>query len=542
MLAIAAALAPAAAPAAVPGCAPQLPVVAHHAGGALASAPLPTACVTETGMATSESTIGVTRRGTVVYSPAISENSLARSLDGGATWSAAYPPDEQYTALWNTDDPYLTVDRRTGRIFWSHATGPSRTAPILVSNSPLPSGLPTAIAAAAGFQVYSSADEGASWHTADYQSAPTGDWEKVFTGPPAPGAAQPQGYPDVVYLCGNSPTEAAGPGRLCYRSLDGGESFEPAGYVFPSAQTPDSCQALAANNGAVGPDGTVYQPVMCRSAAYVAVSRDEGASYTWQRVQGAPGMAGVAGVDADLGGLQVAVDDGGTVYALWQTESAIYLTRSRDGAQHFTAPLSVAAPGLRRVALPALAAGEPGEVGVAYYGAPDEHATHLTAYLTQSADATASDPILVSAALNDPAQPVFQPSGVSGSLTPRADYVGAAYDAAGTLWGGLVKQLAAPDPDGHVGTTGLVGRLVVPPRAPGCATRRLVVFHLPRGSRAVRVFVRGRRARLLRGARNTVAVDLRANGRRAIRVRLTARSRGGRPIRRLRVVQPCRHS
>jgi hypothetical protein len=188
----------AAAPAGAPGCAPELPVVAHHAGGALVPGSLPTACVTETGMATSESTIGVTRRGTVVYSPAISENSVARSLDGGETWSATYPPDEQYTALWNTDDPYLTVDRRTGRIFWSHATGPTRTAPILVSDSPLPSGIPTAIAAAAGFQVYWSADEGVSWHTADNQTAPTGDWEKVFAGPPARSAPQPQGYPNVV--------------------------------------------------------------------------------------------------------------------------------------------------------------------------------------------------------------------------------------------------------------------------------------------------------------------------------------------------------
>jgi hypothetical protein len=75
----------AAAPAGAPGCAPELPVVAHHAGGALVPASLPTACVTETGMATSESTIGVTQHGTVVYSPAISEKSVARSLDGGET-------------------------------------------------------------------------------------------------------------------------------------------------------------------------------------------------------------------------------------------------------------------------------------------------------------------------------------------------------------------------------------------------------------------------------------------------------------------------
>jgi hypothetical protein len=367
----------------------------------------------------------------------------------------------------------------------------------------------------------------------------------VFTGPPARGAPQPQGYPDVVYLCANSPTEAAGPGRLCYRSLDGGGSFTPAGYVFPSPQgPPDSCQALEANNGAVGPDGTVYQPVTCRAGAYVAVSSDEGASYAWRRVEGAPGAQGIAGLDAGVGGLQVAVDDGGTVYALWQTAGALQLTRSTDGARHFTAPLSVAAPGLRRVALPALGAGAPGEVGVAYYGATDEHAKRLSAYLTHSAQGAAPDPVFVSAALNDPARPLFQPSGIDGGLTPRADYVGAAYDAGGTLWGGLVKHLGAPDAQGNVATTGLVARLAepAPARASACASRRQVVFHLPAGSRAARARVQGRPARLARGARRTVAVDLRGTARRAVRVRLTARSRSGRSIRRDSVLHLCRSS
>jgi hypothetical protein len=316
--------------------------------------------------------------------------------------------------------------------------------------------------------------------------------------------------------------------------------------VFPSPQAPlDSCQALEANNGAVGPDGTVYQPVTCRAGAYLAVSRDEGATYAWRRVAGAPGAPGIAGVDADVGGLQVAVDDGGTVYALWQTEGALHLTRSTDGAQHFTAPLSVAAPGLRRVALPALAAGAAGEVGVAYYGASDQHATRLTAYLTQSAQGRAANPVLVSAALNDPARPVFQPTGVNGGLTPRADYVGAAYDAGGTLWGGLVKQLGAPDAQGTVATTGLVARMrePAPPasvRSSACASRRQVVFHLPAGSRGARAWVQGRPARVVRGSRHTVAVDLRGTTRREIRVRLTARSRSGATIRRVSVLHVCR--
>jgi hypothetical protein len=157
----------------------------------------------------------------------------------------------------------------------------------------------------------------------------------------------------------------------------------------------------------------------------------------------------------------------------------------------------------------------------------------LTAYLTQSAQGAAANPVLVSAALNDPARPVFHPSGVNGGLTPRADYVGAAYDAGGTLWGGLVKQLGAPDAQGTVATTGLVARMREPaPPAPAasvrssaCASRRQVVFHLPAGSRGARAWVQGRPARVVRGARHTVAVDLRGTTRREIRVGAIAQRR-----------------
>ncbi|MCW3049449.1 MAG: exo-alpha-sialidase [Solirubrobacterales bacterium] len=190
---------------------------------------------------------------------------------------------------------------------------------------------------------------------------------------------------------------------------------------------------------------------------------------------------------------------------------------------------------------------------MAYYGASDQHATRLTAYLTQSAQGAAANPVLVSAALNDPARPVFHPSGVNGGLTPRADYVGAAYDAGGTLWGGLVKQLGTPDAQGTVATTGLVARMGEPappapaPPAPAasvrssaCASRRQVVFHLPAGSRGARAWVQGRPARVVRGARHTVAVDLRGTTRREIRVRLAARSRSGATIRRVSVLHLCR--
>src|SRR5438445_290726 len=80
-------LAPASA-ATVAGGRGALPVGAHGAGGGLArlrrGARRPVACVSEAGFAASESTIALTSRGTLVYSPAQTENSMARSTDGGA--------------------------------------------------------------------------------------------------------------------------------------------------------------------------------------------------------------------------------------------------------------------------------------------------------------------------------------------------------------------------------------------------------------------------------------------------------------------------
>ena len=196
----------------------------------------PVACASETGYATSESTIAVTSSGALIYSPAESENSMARSLNGGASWSLTYPAEEQPTSFWNTVDPDVVADRRTGRVFWSHATGPVRNEGELPAGSRLLSRR-----GATASRSTARAMTARTFTTADYQTAPTGDWEKVFVGPPPPAAAappQPVGYPDVVYLCANSPAGGAGPGRLCYKSLDGGVTFSIAGYTSPTREQP----------------------------------------------------------------------------------------------------------------------------------------------------------------------------------------------------------------------------------------------------------------------------------------------------------------
>jgi hypothetical protein len=451
-------LSPATARAATPhpaGCHPHWRVVAHRAGEipVTVRGALPIPCASETGYATSETTIATTPNGALLFSPANTENSIVRSFDGGATWSLAYPPQMQYTSLWNTVDPYLIADRRTGRVFWVRATGELRTTPGVSDESPAGWQAPTAAAYAHGFQVYSTTDEGHTWTTADYQNEFTGDWEKLFVGPPPAGAARPSGYPDVVYMCANAPFEVSGPGRACYRSLDGGRTFAIAGYVLPTTVSPtDVCPALAGGaGGGVGNDGSFYQPQSCQNGSWVAVSHDEAATWTWFKITGAPGSSGLSS------SLQLAVDYADNLYALWVTGNRLELAISRDSGRTWSAPLSVAAPGLREVELPALAAGPAGHVGIAYYGSTDSTAKALTAYITETSNVLARQPLFLSAALNQPAYPIFEDYGFSDA--PRADFVGATYDTAGKLWAGVVKQLGPPGAGSTVPTTGYVGTL-----------------------------------------------------------------------------------
>lgn len=451
-LALAAGPGPAGA-ATAPGCHADWPVVAHRAGGIGIALPdgaaAPRACAVQTGYATSESTIAPTLHGTLVYSPAQTENSMARSSDKGAHWHLTSPADAQPTSFWNTVDPFVITDRRTGRVFWAHATGPVR------NEDDLPDNAGFWLAAAYGFEVYSSADQGRTWHTSDNETAPTGDWEQVFTGPPPPGGAQPTGYPDVVYLCANAPFEVSGPGRACYRSLDGGATFQLVGYASPTAANPqDVCPPLQFRNGVVDSHGTIYIATTCQQAAYVLYSKDEGASWTWIK------MAGVAGDFLQNQELQVAVDDADNLYALWPKNGLIYMQLSRDGAKTWSNPMMVAAPGVQGIVRPALAAGASGNVAVTYYGSATAGATKLSAYITQTKDALDAQPLFYSGAINDTAQPIYTDGGLNGP-SPRTDFIGGAYNMAGTgFWAGAVAQTGPPDADNVWPTTGYVGRLV----------------------------------------------------------------------------------
>jgi hypothetical protein len=251
-----------------------------------------------------------------------------------------------------------------------------------------------------------------------------------------------------------------GPGRACYKSLDGGRTFAATGYEFPSASAPAGCPALAANTGVVGSDGTVYIPQSCSGGTYLAVSHDEGTSYGWRPVTGAPPASSLGAV------VQLAIDRAGTLYVLWTASDTLQLVDSRDGGRTWSHPLTISPPGLHAVTLSALAAGPRGEVGVVYYARGSSSGQKLSAYISQTGNVLAPRPLIYTGAVNDPARPIFENYGDADS--PRADFVGATYDAKGNFWGGVVKQLGPPNASNVIPTSGYLGHLAFgPPSARG---------------------------------------------------------------------------
>jgi hypothetical protein len=159
--------------------------------------------------------------------------------------------------------------------------------------------------------------------------------------------------------------------------------------------------------------------------------------------------------------VQLASDAAGNLFVLWLSSGSLELASSRNGGRSWSPPLVVSPPGLHNILLPSLAAARRGAVGVVFYASSSPSAKQLSGYISQTGDALARSPLFYGAAVNDPAHPIFDNYGDSDS--PRADFIGAAYDAGGRLWGGLVEQLGPPDSSNRIPTTGYVAHLA--PRA-----------------------------------------------------------------------------
>jgi hypothetical protein len=239
-------------------------------------------------------------------------------------------------------DPQLLVDRRTGRVFSVDFLSDGQAACSTMSWSD---------------------NEGDSWTTSPLACGGF-DGESIGTGPPV--SSPTVGYPDIVYYCtGTTPTSAPPTTTPeCSKSLDGGATFAPTGLSpFPAFSPMQDTFAPWGGDPLVGPDGTLYVPKRFNGEPWIAISHNEG--LTWTDVQIANNGSGG---EANRG----AVDSAGNVYYAWvdSAHHEPYLAYSRDRGQTWSKPIALAPPGVTEAALPRPAADprRPGRVVVAWLG------------------------------------------------------------------------------------------------------------------------------------------------------------------------------
>jgi hypothetical protein len=153
--------------------------------------------------------------------------------------------------------------------------------------------------------------------------------------------------------------------------------------------------------------GTIYLPRGWCGEPYLAISKDEGDTWTRIKVADKPLPYDPAnGAWANDSG--AAVDAQGNLYYTWVADDYHpYLTISRDRGKTWTKPVDILPPGVIRTQNPSIDVGSPGKIAIAFLGsqqqasAPGAQVT-WSGYITESADALAANPTFYAAPVDDP--------------------------------------------------------------------------------------------------------------------------------------------
>jgi hypothetical protein len=404
---------------------------AHRAGGKAAGphGKAPVVRESHIGHGAGEPTLGLTRNGTVyitassgcVTSCAGSEESLETvapggravlaSKDKGKTWQDVGPglPQQGISPHVISMDPYLYIDNLPDgdRIF----------------------DIDLDIACS---QLSYSDDGGASWTTNPLACGePVNDHQTLFTGKPV--TSPTLLYPKIVYYCFNHPAFTK-----CNKSLNGGLSFIPTTDILG----PDGADCSGLNgHGVTDSKGTVYIPIDTCGAPNLAISHDEGS--TWTLVRTSKGKA-------NGGDPSVAIDAKGNIYYLYINEDRLpVVVISRDGGKTFGQPINVAAPGVVKTNLATIDVGAPGKVAIAYYGTTsDEKKAFWGGYIAEGVDLLGRKPLFYSASVTPAKNPLKTTGGSAEPCGPGRcgrvlDFIDVEIARDGTPWGAFVDACAA---------------------------------------------------------------------------------------------------
>ena len=362
-----------------------------------------------------EPTLGVTSDGDVFYAaadptilvPPVPVD-VMKSTDDGRSWEVTSPRLAGNNLHATTGDPYVYVDRtkRGSRVFTVDLEG--------------------FVCSMLSF----SDDDGETWTTNPLGCGrPVNDHQTVFAGPPV--ESPTIGYPNVVYYCYHDTASSS-----CSKSLDGGITFVPTGEpTFTNyTESGEFCTGMH-GHGFAGSDGTVYVPKGHCGVPVVAVSKDEGATWTRVRVAKLPSAGHEASVAADR--------RGNVFYAYIGMDMLPYLVVSRDGGETWGRPLMVARPGVVETSLPSVDVGKSGLVVVGYMGTRDRPGDDYSevewdGYVTTTRTALSRRPLFYSTSVNEPGDPLVRGECPQTKCGPEYDFIDVVVAPDDTVWAAFV--------------------------------------------------------------------------------------------------------